>query len=317
MEFTGDLGVGCEWVIFDELPLWFIDSKAGRRHSAGVKVGVVVNIGKPLAQVTLERVCEVFRGRGFELVLEKNSAALVGEEGQDDFFKGTEMVVSIGGDGTMLETAKRMGLMSGGDGVPVAAINIGTLGFLTTCQEDQIEELAEVLESKSYQLSERMMLEAEVCVGGETKVYEVLNDVVLSRFETGRLVAVDAKVDGQLLNHYRADGLIVSTPTGSTAYSLSAGGPIMSPRCGAMVVTPICPHSLSNRSLVVDDGCEVELVSVAGEEGQLKLTLDGRDISQICEGASVKVRKSKRVLRLVRMPGHSFYGTLRKKLNWG
>jgi len=278
-----------------------------------VKIGVLVNVGKKLAKATLNEVCEVFEAKGIEFVLERNSAELIGRDGTDDFFSGMDVVVSIGGDGTMLETVKRMGKVN----VPVAAINIGTLGFLTTCREDQIEELAEVLIQGDYQLSERMMLEAQVCEGGESKTHEVLNDVVLSRYETGRLVAVDAKVDGDLLNHYRADGLIVATPTGSTAYSLSAGGPIMSPRCGAMVVTPICPHSLSNRSLVVDDGCEVELVLVNSERGQLKLTLDGRDTAQLCEGTSVKVRKSNRELKLVRMPEHSFYETLRKKLNWG
>ena len=136
------------------------------------------------------------------------------------------------------------------------------------------------------------------------------------RGETGRLVSLEARVDGDLLNQYRADGLIVATPTGSTAYSLAAGGPLIGPRAQVFVITPICPHSLSNRSLVLGDDSVIEISAGEGNREPILFTVDGRDVLRLAEKSVVRIEKGAQPLRLVRMPKHSFYATLRNKLGW-
>jgi NAD+ kinase len=143
-----------------------------------------------------------------------------------------------------------------------------------------------------------------------------LNEVTLARGQTGRLVSLLATVDGELLNHYRADGLIVATPTGSTAYSLSAGGPLIAPTSGVFVITPICPHSLSQRSLVLSDDVEIGLSPENTDEGQLLFTVDGRDTVPISAETRITVRKASRGFHLLRLEGRSFYEALRQKLKW-
>jgi len=164
---------------------------------------------------------------------------------------------------------------------------------------------------------ERSMLKVEMTEeGGELHQFLALNEAVLMRGETGRLVSLEARVDGELLNHYRADGLIVATPTGSTAYSMSAGGPLLGPHAGVFVITPICPHSMSNRSLVVGEKSVIELSPAGDGEEPILFSVDGRDILRIEKDSVVKVTCHDANLRLVRLPGHSFYETLRKKLHW-
>ncbi len=152
--------------------------------------------------------------------------------------------------------------------------------------------------------------------GGGEREFMALNEVVLMRGETGRLVSLEARVDGELLNRYRADGLIVATPTGSTAYSLSAGGPLISPRAGAFVLTPICPHSLSNRSVVVGDGSLIEIMPAGENTEPILFAVDGREVLRLAAGGVVRVEKGEKPFCLIRMPDHSFYETLRKKLRW-
>ena len=143
-----------------------------------------------------------------------------------------------------------------------------------------------------------------------------LNEVTLARGQTARLVSLEAWVSGELLNHYRADGLIVASPTGSTAYSLSAGGPLISPCAAVFVITPICPHTMSQRSLVVADDSLISLCPQGGGDGPILFTIDGRDCLMIGEGSRVQVRKAEASFDLLRLEGHSFYEALRQKLNW-
>lgn len=257
--------------------------------------------------------CQVLRGKGFELRLDPETAALVGEEGVERFWEGADMVISLGGDGTLLNTLHRMG----GCAAPVAGVNIGTLGFLTACQDEEIEEFAAVLERGEHQIVRRALLRVEMEEeGGGKREFMALNEVVLMRGETGRLVSLEARVNGELLNRYRADGLIVATPTGSTAYSLAAGGPLISPQAGVLMLTPICPHSLSNRSLVVQDDAVLEIVPKDSNGEPILFTVDGRKVLRLARGCVVRVQKAENPLCLVRMPGHSFYDTLRRKLHW-
>ena len=278
-----------------------------------MKIGIVAHPYKVHSPEALHRVGRVLADRGFEVVLEAETAELVGETGVEDFCRGVDMVISLGGDGTLLETVRRMGDCA----VPVAGVNIGTLGFLTTCTDEEIEQFAEVLERGEHTVVERAVLAVRMQDDtGKAREFLALNEVVLMRGETGRLVALDARVDGELLNHYRADGLIVATPTGSTAYSLAAGGPLISPRAGVFVLTPICPHSMSNRSLVVADDSTIEICAAEDRDERILFAVDGREVLPLADGGVVTVTKAEQPLRLVRMPDHSFYETLRKKLHW-
>ena len=238
---------------------------------------------------------------------------MAGEEGSKDYWKAADLVISLGGDGTLLETVQRMG----GCPVPVAGVNIGSLGFLTTCTEEALGTFADLLGEGRHQVVERAMLQIRMSEdGGGERTEIAVNEVALMRGETGRLVTLEARVNGELLNEYRADGLIVSTPTGSTAYSLAAGGPLLSPRAEVFVLTPICPHSLSNRSVVVEDEAVIELRPAEANREQILFTVEGRDVLRLAANGFVEVKKAPAPLRLVRMPDHSFYETLRKKLHW-
>ncbi len=254
--------------------------------------------------------------RGCECVLDLETAAMAAEGGgipAGDFAEKVDIAAVLGGDGTMMHAVSRLGAFE----KPVAGINIGTLGFLTTCTDSEIEQFADAVAKGKYMISVRMLLEATVHRrDSSTVVYYALNEVTLARGETGRLVTLKAMVNGEWLNRYRADGLIVATPTGSTAYSLSAGGPLISPQSSVMVVTPICPHSLSQRSLVLSDDVEVEISPERVDDGPMIFTVDGRDTTRIDPGDWVMVKKSVRSFHLLRLQGTSFYEALRQKLGW-
>ena len=278
-----------------------------------MKLGVFVNSRKPNVAEAFGRVQTAFEKRGWEVVLDQEGGEEIGIPGVSEFWKGADLVISLGGDGTFLETIHRMG----GCPAPVAGVNIGHLGFLTACQDEEVEELAEVATQGEHSVIERSMLSVQMREeGGGEHEFICLNEVVLMRGETGRLVSLEAKVDGELLNEYRADGLIVATPTGSTAYSLAAGGPLVGPDSGVMLMTPICPHTLSGRSLVVADTSVVALSPCANHPEPILFTVDGRDILRVAADSEVIVKKAPEPLRVVRMPGHSFYETLLKKLSW-
>ncbi len=278
-----------------------------------MKLGVFVNPRKPDVVEAFEKVRSAFEKRGWEVVLDGEGGEEIGFSGVKEFWEGADLVVSLGGDGTFLETIRRMG----GCPVPVAGVNIGHLGFLTACQDEEVDELAEAVAKNEHLVIERSMLRVRM---KEEKVGEheflALNEVVLMRGETGRLVSLEARVDGELLNEYRADGLIVATPTGSTAYSLAAGGPLVGPESKVMVMTPICPHTLSGRSLVIADTSTVSLSPCAHHPEPILFTVDGRDILRVDRHSKVVVDKAPEPLRVVRLPGHSFYETLRRKLAW-
>jgi NAD+ kinase len=279
----------------------------------GVKIGIVAHPHKAEAPSALRAVRAVLEGRGFETVLAEGTAELVGETGVARFWDGVDLVISLGGDGTLLDTVHRMG----GCEAPVAGVNIGTLGFLTTCTNDDIEAFAGVLERGEQKIVQRAVLKVGMEEEGRgAREFLAMNEVVLMRGATGRLVSLEARVDGELLNRYRADGLIVATPTGSTAYSLSAGGPLIGPRAEVFVVTPVCPHSLSHRSLVLSDESMIEIFPAEGNREPILFTVDGRDVLQLATDSVVRIEKGEKPFCLIRMPDHSFYETLRKKLHW-
>lgn len=282
---------------------------------AALKIGILANPSKKGAVRTLQALRSALENRGCETVLDLQTAELAGEDGGipvEAFAKEVDIVAVLGGDGTMLNAVLRLGDFE----KPVAGINIGTLGFLTSCTDEELEIFAQSVADHDFTTSVRTMLEATVIrANQEPEIFIALNEVTLARADTGRLVSVSASVNGEYLNNYRADGLIVATPTGSTAYSLSAGGPLIEPSAGVFVVTPICPHSLSQRSLVISDDSVIDLSS-DGSESLMLFTVDGRDNTHIGPGDRIEVRKSPRAFQLLKPKAGSFYDALRQKLRW-
>jgi NAD+ kinase len=281
-----------------------------------VNVGILANPHKPGSIPTLQALRTALGAWGISSVLEMQTAALAGESGgmpAASFSQHVDMAAVIGGDGTMLHALSRLGDFE----KPVAGINVGNLGFLTSCKDDELDVFAAALAGGRFTTSIRTLLDATVHRSGKPAAsFTALNEVTLARGETGRLVSLRARVNGELLNDYRADGLIVATPTGSTAYSLSAGGPLIAPGAAVFLITPICPHSLSQRALVLSDSCLVELSSQDPDSEPMLFTVDGRDSVRIEPGDRVEVRKSARSFQLLRLEGRSFYEALRQKLGW-
>jgi NAD+ kinase len=250
------------------------------------------------------------------VILEAETAAHAGETGgihASLFSEHVDVAAVLGGDGTMLNALSRLGNFQ----KPVAGIHIGTLGFLTSCKDDELEIFAAAISSGRYTTSVRTLLEAAIHRAGQPcETFVALNEITLARGDTGRLISLRASVNGELLNDYRADGLIVATPTGSTAYSLSAGGPLISPDAAVFVITPICPHSLSQRSLILSDDSVIELSSEDRDCGSMIFTVDGRDSIRIGAGDRIAVKKASRSFHLLRLEGRSFYEALRQKLGW-
>lgn len=290
-----------------------------------MKVGIIANPNKKGVSKALTEVLGLLQQADIVAHVEDDTASDLGFEPPADSEQvkvipalemgdACDVVLVMGGDGTMLDAAHRLGPTD----VALAGINLGHLGFLTSCNDSEMGLLVESLKNGDYHVVPRLLLKATIShVDGREQSYFAVNDITLTRGQTGRLVALDAFIDGDLLNHYHADGLIVATPTGSTAYSLAAGGPILSPLSRNFVITPICPHSLSNRSLVLTDNSMVELISVDDSKSSTLFTVDGQCIVEVEHGGAVRVEKADHQLNIIRLEGRSFFSTLRQKLHWG
>lgn len=227
--------------------------------------------------------------------------------------EGLDLVVVLGGDGTLLAAAR----LVAGTGIPVLGVNLGSLGFLTEVTLDELPQALERIVAGDFRVSERMMLGARVVRGGATlSEHRVLNDVVLAKSALARLVELSVAVDGCRITRFRGDGLIVATPTGSTAYSLSAGGPIVHPEDRSILLTPIAPHTLTLRPLVVPDHVAVS-VTLARGDADVVLTLDGQLGFPLEPADVVEVRRSEARVSLVQSPFRSYFEVLRTKLKWG
>ena len=276
--------------------------------------GLIAHAGKEGAEPLVRAVAKELRGRGAQFLFERATAALIGEDSLLDeaaLAEQSDILLVMGGDGSILRALHR----SGGHIRPVFGINIGSLGFLTCVGSDEYLRAIDTLLSGTYLLSHRSLLDVEIAgPEGITPLERALNDVTISRGERSQLVKLQASVSGAPLTEYHADGLIVATPTGSTAYSLAAGGPILMPDSGALVITPICPHVLSNRSLVISDKSGVEIGSVGNKE--VFVSIDGRAPHALNPSQRVILRLSPQTLPLAMMPGTTFPDILRQKLKW-
>jgi len=219
----------------------------------------------------------------------------------------------LGGDGTMIGAAR----MVGDAGTPVLGVNFGTLGYLAEFTVEDMNAALESVLAGDYTLDRRLMLSATVGRGPEQLMHDrVLNDVVISKSALARIIEIETYLNKQFVNSFRADGLIVSTPTGSTAYNLSAGGPVIFPSMNAVVITPICPFTLSNRPIVVPDDAEIELLLKTDKE-DVTLTLDGQVGFPLEVADHVKIRKSRTTFNLIQPSNRNYFDVLRDKLRWG
>jgi NAD+ kinase len=282
-------------------------------------VGIVV---KPNHREALHTACELSEW------LEKRGVALVGEPyaevgrpnpdecdfrvSEGDRFDA-DLIIVLGGDGTMISTARLIGDRQ----VLVLGVNYGSLGYLTEFRIEEMFPALEAILSGEYEVDSRDMLRAGHFRNDELIAQgRVLNDVVINKAALARIIEIEVALDGQFVNSFRADGLIVSTPTGSTAYNLSAGGPIIYPSMNAVVVTPICPFTLTNRPIVIPDSAEIELKLVNEAEGVV-LTLDGQIGYTMDAGDRVIIRKSSTTFNIVQPPNRNYFDVLRNKLKWG
>jgi len=278
-------------------------------------VGLVAHFEKPQAAELLRLLAKELRACDAQVLFETESAALAGEVGGmpvAELGKQCAMLLVLGGDGTILKVVHELG-----DHLcPIFGINLGSLGFLTCVSSANALEAVEAVCTGNYVLSHRALLEVTLERGETVASRRIgLNEAVISRGAVSRLIKLDTWIDSVNLTQYNADGLIVATPTGSTAYSLSAGGPVISPDAGVFVVTPVCPHVLTNRSLVVGDRSEI-LVKLVHGQRDVVLTVDGHRPQKVCEGDRIRIRKSTLELPLAMLPELSFCEVLREKLKW-
>jgi NAD+ kinase len=278
-------------------------------------IGLIAHPGKPGVGELINALATEFQQRSMSILLEKETAAVAGQRSDNTIAQiGTkaDLLVVAGGDGTILSVAGKLGDAS----PPIFGINVGSLGFLTTASSPAFREAVDCIAKGKITVSNRTLLEVTLHDSGKRQAPMIaLNDAVLSRGELSRLIRLRARVNGAALTEFNADGLIIATPTGSTAYSLSAGGPIMEPESGVFVITPICPHVLTNRSIIVSENSVIE-VEATEPDYPVYLTVDGREPLRIAKGATVDIRKAKKKLQLAAMPDVSFFSVVRQKLKW-
>jgi NAD+ kinase len=282
-------------------------------------VGVVIKRGHPEAAALARRLVEWLRENGLESIVEDDSAAAIGCDAggsKAQIIAKADLIVVLGGDGTLLSVARHMRERP----VPLLGVNFGQLGFMTALTADELLPAMTRIVAGRFRVDERMVL--DVTLKRATKelfTRQVLNDAVISKGGAlARIIDLDTWVDGQPLCVYKADGLIVTTPTGSTAYSLSAGGPIVHPSVGVMVLTPICPHTLTHRPLVLPNSAvvSVRVHSRDGDEDTV-LSLDGQSGTPLANDDTVEIRKGRGCVPLVQSEDRTYSDVLRSKLRWG
>jgi NAD+ kinase len=282
------------------------------------RIGIISKHGDPAVKETIRQLCKYLQECGREVLLEDVSCRLLEESGlpsitEEELPCQTDLVIVVGGDGTMLRAARVLALHD----TPLLGINLGRLGFLTDISPGELRpKLAPILGGQ-YQVDERFLLSADM--GDESRRngdVRALNDIVLHKWNIARMIEFETYINGQLVNDQRSDGLIVSTPTGSTAYALAGGGPLMHPSLNAMVLVPLCPHTLSNRPIVVDGDSEIEIHLAREHAEGVQLTCDGQETLPVMEGEIIRIRKDERRIRLIHPIGHEYYSVLRAKLGW-
>ena len=287
------------------------------------RVGIVAKQGLLAASEHLVRLGAWLRERHIEPVYETATALLMPTAGtqanrsREDLPNGVDLIIVLGGDGTLLAMADRTA--QAGREIPILGVNFGSLGFLTEIRIDELFPSLEAVVNGTATYDERLMLSATASLRGKTdETRVVLNDVVFTKGALSRMIELSVSVSGRFVTSVKADGLIIASATGSTAYNLAAGGPIVHPSVDALLLTPIAPHTLTNRPVVIPGDAEVEVRPEApGGAEDVFVTYDGQYGYPVHQGDVIRVRKATQVLRLVKAPARGYFELLREKLKWG
>jgi NAD+ kinase len=289
-----------------------------------MKVAIYGQYYKNDTQPIIKDIFDFFNNNNVELAIEANFLKILHEQSlinkdyntfssHSDLDSSFDILISIGGDGTILRAVTYVR----NSGIPILGVNAGRLGFLANVQKDNIESFLQLVVQKKYTISERTLLSVE-CESDPSIMNELnfaMNEVTVSRKDTTSMITIETHLNDEYLNSYWADGLIISTPTGSTGYSLSCGGPVLTPGVNSLVITPIAPHNLNARPLVISDETEIK-IKVSGREEQYLVSLDSR-ITSIDNNTELIIKKTPFKIKMVEIPNETFLKTLRNKLLWG
>ena len=282
------------------------------------KIGIIGKPCDPKVKTTLRTLADHLSSHGLEVVAEVRANELL-DNGVDAAYpletlgEQCDLVIVVGGDGTFLGAARALAA----SGVPLLGVNVGRLGFLVDISPDALLDAVDRIFTGDFDEEYRFLLSA--CIGPSPQQdtqSPALNDVVLHKWNTPRMVEFETYIDGRFVNAQRSDGLIVSTPTGSTAYALSGGGPLLHPSLNALLIVPICPHTLSNRPIVVNGDSRIEIRICGGDHAHVRISCDGQNDREIGDGEQLYIHKSTHPVRLLHPKGHDHYKILRAKLGW-
>jgi NAD+ kinase len=281
------------------------------------RIGITSKPKKPEVRDIVTPLVHWLHDRSIEVLVDKETGSTLDSPEKcvtrNEMPSRVDLIIVLGGDGTLLATARALN----GKPVPLLAVNLGGLGFLTVITRDELHSTLDRVLGGDFRTERRVQIEAEVMRAGEViSSFLALNDVVLNKGAIARVLDFDVRVDGQFISSYKADGLIVSTPTGSTAYSLAAGGPVIAPSVEAFIVTPICAHTLSNRPIVLPDSAQIE-VKVKSYGESVYLTVDGQVGVALRSEDAVHMRRASSVVELIQSPQKNYFEILRQKLKWG
>ena len=279
-------------------------------------VGISAKIASDEALQLAGSTARELGARGYRVLFDEDTGEVLGSPGEPspsraELADQSDLLITFGGDGTLLSVARYAPAR-----VPIIGVNMGTLGFLTEIRVEEFQEVLDDVLGGEYLAEQRVTFDVTAEGPDFRSSYRVLNDAVINKGALARIIEMSVEVGGQFVSSYRADGMIVSTPTGSTAYNLSAGGPIIYPTMNAVVLTPICPHMLSNRPIVLPYYLRVD-ITIVSPSPEVYLTLDGQEGIPIAEGTLVSVHKSDRTVALVQSPNKNYFDVLRGKLKWG
>ena len=283
------------------------------------RIALITNSGGSKITETLRTVTDFLRSKGLEVSLDESCTVLLPDSGLPtvsaaELPAACDMAIAIGGDGTMLKAARLLA----NHHIPLLGINRGQLGFLADIPAESVEEHLDQILAGNFVEDERFQLHCQVDRDNTTLIEsDAFNDVVIQRWNIAKLIGLTTYMNGKLVNSQRSDGLIVASPTGSTAYALSGGGPILHPALDALVLVPICPHTLSNRPIVIAGNSTIEVVVGTPEIDHARLTCDGEMQCELAAGDRIIIQKKTNKIRLIHPADHDHFSILRAKLNWG
>lgn len=281
-----------------------------------MRFGVIANIERPDAAETIDFIVEWCRKNNHKVFVCEKTASIMESKApilpRDQLGEHVDVIISLGGDGTILASARAVGERD----VPILGINLGSLGFLTQLSSDQLEDALQRVADNNHQIGTRLVLKTEVVNGPQLEYPYALNDVVIDKGNVSRVINISLYADDEYICSYTADGIIIATPTGSTAYSLAVGGPILNPNMQAFIASPISPFSLTSRPLIFPPDVALE-IRIRSEHGNAMLTIDGQVATHFSPTGSIRVTRAKHTVKFIKFPEISFYDILRRKLHWG